>query len=182
MLDVATRAALYHQSDAKLTLPAVGDWVLVAPGRSDGAQGRLWRVLQRRSVTVRQAAGKRVLPQAIAANIDKFRQQLSDDDINLIETLTGPYMDRYGYTRLSRGDASITPARIEMAGMHSAQGRERAWRDLEQDNFRDYVLRRCRADYLAQLHARLSQSGGAAGRGAIVTLDPLDPDAFVVDD
>lgn len=70
VLDVATRAALYHQSDAKLSLPAVGDWVLVAPGRSDGAQGRLWRVLQRRSVTVRQAAGKRVLPQAIAANID----------------------------------------------------------------------------------------------------------------
>jgi len=29
---------------------------------------------------------------------------------------------------------------------------------------------------------RLSQSSGAPGSGAIVTLDPLDPDAFVVDD
>ena len=76
----------------------------------------------------------------IAANIDKFRQQLSDDEINLIETLAGPYMDRYGYTRLARGDASITPALIELAGMRSAQGRERAWHALEQDNFRDYVL------------------------------------------
>ena len=118
----------------------------------------------------------------ITANIDKFRQQLSDDEINLIETLAGPYMDRYGYTRLARGDAGITPALIELAGVRSAQGRERAWRALEQDNFRDYALRRCRADYLAQLHARLSQSGGAPDSGAIVTLDPLDPDAFVVDD
>ncbi|MBG6220447.1 MULTISPECIES: sulfotransferase [unclassified Janthinobacterium] len=118
----------------------------------------------------------------IAANIDKFRQQLSDDDIKLIETLTGAYMDRYGYTRLSGGDASITPALIEMAGVRSAQGRERAWSDLEEDNFRDYVLRRCRADYLTQLHARLSQSGGAADSGSIVTLDQLDPKAFVVND
>ena len=118
----------------------------------------------------------------IAANIDKFKQQLSDDDINLIETLTGPYMDRYGYTRLSRGDASVTPALIELAGMRSAQGRECAWRVLEQDNFRDYVLRRCRADYLAQLHARLSESSLTPGNGAIVALDELDPAAFVVSD
>ena len=118
----------------------------------------------------------------IATNIDKFRRQLSDDDINLIETLTGPYMDRYGYARLSRGDVNITPALIELAGMRSAQGRERAWHALEQDNFRDYVLRRCRADYLAQLHARLSQASGALGSSTIVTLDQLDQGAFVVSD
>jgi ribosome biogenesis GTPase len=69
VLDVAMRAALYHQSAGKLDLPVVGDWALVLPGK-DGAQGKLWRVLERRSVTVRQSAGKRVLPQAIAANID----------------------------------------------------------------------------------------------------------------
>jgi hypothetical protein len=90
-------------------------------------------------------------------------------------------MDRYGYARLSRGDVDITPALIELAGMRSAQGRERAWHALEQDNFRDYVLRRCRADYLAQLHARLSQASGALG-SSIVTLDQLDQGAFVVND
>jgi ribosome biogenesis GTPase / thiamine phosphate phosphatase len=69
VLDVATRAALYHQSGDKLDLPAVGDWALVAPGPT-GGQGKLWRILTRRSVVVRQAAGKRILPQPIAANID----------------------------------------------------------------------------------------------------------------
>lgn len=119
----------------------------------------------------------------IAANIDKFRQQLSADDINLIETLTGDYMDRYGYTRLASGDADLSPGRRAEAVARSDAGRERAWRDLEQDNFRDYVLRRCRADYLAQLRARLSQHAVASGRdNKPTTLSELDPATFEVSD
>ena len=102
-----------------------------------------------------------------------------------VNTATSTLWNTTGATTANLKPASaagITPALIELAGRRSAQGRERAWHALEQDNFRDYVLRRCRADYLAQLHARLSQSGAAPDSGAIVTLDPLDPDAFVVDD
>jgi hypothetical protein len=118
----------------------------------------------------------------IAANVDKFKQQLSAHEINVIETLTGDYMDRYGYTRLSAGDAELTPEATERAHQHSTAERERAWRDLEQQNFRDYALRRCRADYLAQLHARLSAQAAQPGRNGIVTLDQLDPAAFEVSD
>ncbi|MYM74289.1 sulfotransferase [Duganella sp. FT134W] len=118
----------------------------------------------------------------IAANVDKFKQQLSAHEINVIETLTGDYMDRYGYTRLSAGDAELTPEATARAQQHSAAARERAWRDLEQQNFRDYALRRCRADYLAQLHARLTAQAAQPGRDAIVTLDELDPAAFEVSD
>jgi hypothetical protein len=91
-------------------------------------------------------------------------------------------MDRYGYTRLTAGDAEITPELKAQARVRSDEGRERAWRDLELDNFRDYVLRRCRADYLAQLAARLTQQAAHPGRNTIVTLDALDPAAFEVTD
>jgi len=118
----------------------------------------------------------------IAANIDKFKQQLSLDEINVIETLTGDYMDRYGYTRLTNGDAVIAPGMQVLAVERSDEGRERAWRDLEQANFRDYVLRRCRADYMAQLRARLGQQAAQPGRNAMAKLDELDPAAFEVTD
>lgn len=118
----------------------------------------------------------------IAANIDKFKQQLTTAEINAIETVTGEYMDRYGYTRLTAGDIDITPELRTQARARSDEGRERSWRDLEHDNFRDYVLRRCRADYLAQLAARLTQHAARPGRNTIVTLDELDPAAFEVTD
>ena len=118
----------------------------------------------------------------ITANIDKFKQQLGLDEINVIETLTGDYMDRYGYTRLAAGDAILTPAILISALERSDEGRERAWRDLEQANFRDYVLRRCRVDYMAQLRARLGQLIAQPGRNATVKLDELDPAAFNVTD
>lgn len=118
----------------------------------------------------------------IAANADKFKQQLTTQDINVIETLTGEYMDRYGYERLTAGDAGITQDMLAQASVRSDEGRERSWRDLEHDNFRDYVLRRGRADYLAQLGARLVQQAAQPGRNKIVTLDELDPAAFEVND
>jgi len=118
----------------------------------------------------------------IAANIDKFRQQLSSDEINVIETITGPYMDRYGYARLSGGDAVITDAMHVDALARSVDGREGAWRDLEQTNFRDYVLRRSRADYLAQLGARLARQAAEPARSAPAVLDELDPASFEVTD
>ena len=54
---------LRHEAASRLALPAVGDWVVVH-------DGIVHRVLERRSVFVRQAAGDRVEPQVIAANVD----------------------------------------------------------------------------------------------------------------
>lgn len=118
----------------------------------------------------------------ITANIDKFKQQLSMDEINVIETLAGPYMDRYGYTRLTRGDAVISAGLWSSAAERSDQGRKRAWHELEQANFRDYVLRRCRADYLMQLKARLGQQTAQPGSCETGKLDQLDPATFELTD
>lgn len=119
----------------------------------------------------------------IVANIDKFKQQLSMEEIALIENLTGHYMDRYGYLRMAPGAPPLPPSTRAAAVARSDACRARAWRDLEQDNFRDYVLRRCRADYLAQLRARLGQQAPPhGGDPGLVTLSELDPAAFEVSD
>jgi ribosome biogenesis GTPase len=55
---------LRHEAVDKLGLPAVGDWVLLGEGH------RIEVVLPRTSLFVRKAAGSRVEPQVIAANID----------------------------------------------------------------------------------------------------------------
>jgi hypothetical protein len=77
----------------------------------------------------------------------------------------------------------ITDATLEAARARSHGARQAAWHELEQANFRDYVLRKARADYLAQVRTRLEQ--GAAGGGGAgnppYKLDVLD-DAFEVTD
>jgi ribosome biogenesis GTPase / thiamine phosphate phosphatase len=53
---------------------AVGDWALVAPASEGGGSWEdvvIERILPRRTAFVRQAAGERSEPQAIAANIDR---------------------------------------------------------------------------------------------------------------
>ena len=118
----------------------------------------------------------------ITANIDKFKQQLSDKEIEVIETLAGDYMERYGYTRLSRGGALGSPELLALSVKRSNQGRDDAWRELEQVNFRDFVLRRCRADYLAQLRARLDLQAAQPASNAKGKLDELDARLFEVSD
>ncbi|MEZ4385884.1 MAG: ribosome small subunit-dependent GTPase A [Nannocystaceae bacterium] len=58
-----------RQSDDALAIPAAGDWVLVAdnPG---GGMATVEALLPRRTRLVRQAAGRRTVPQVVAANID----------------------------------------------------------------------------------------------------------------
>lgn len=97
----------------------------------------------------------------IAANIDKFKQQLSHAEIEIIETLTRDYMQRYGYQLMTGAAASIEPQLLDAARRHSDAGRQKAWTDLEQTNFRDFVLRRHRAEYLATLRERLQQQAAA---------------------
>ena len=50
---------------------AVGDWALVAPASEGSEDVIVERILPRRTAFVRQAAGERSEPQAIAANVDR---------------------------------------------------------------------------------------------------------------
>jgi len=60
-----------HQHASKTALPVVGDWVLVKPG-SATRDGSVERILSRRTLLVRHAAGQRgsLQEQALAANVD----------------------------------------------------------------------------------------------------------------
>jgi hypothetical protein len=118
----------------------------------------------------------------IPANADKFKQQLPLEDIRVIETLAQDYMRAYGYELLTPADAVVTEASFEAAQGRSNNARQAAWQELEQANFRDYVLRKARADYLAQVRARLEQGAPrAGGAGAPRKLDELSA-AFEVTD
>ncbi|GJI99960.1 sulfotransferase [Duganella rhizosphaerae] len=162
-------------SQQQATLETVCSFLGIAflPQMLDGAASREARQLSQMS-----ALWSSNCYPPIAANIDKFKQQLTLDEINVIETLTGDYMDRYGYTRLAAGDAPLQPALLEQAQRSSKVGRELAWCDLERSNFRDYALRRSRADYLERLRARLLGQPSLPGSGQLVTLEQLDPAAF----
>ena len=119
----------------------------------------------------------------ITANADKFKQQLTTDEIRVIETLTQEYMHRYGYELMTAADASVSAGTQAAAQERSEIARGNAWSEMEQVNFRDYALRRHRADYLAKLRSRLEQSQAAReGNAQIVKLDELDPAAFDVTD
>lgn len=62
----------------------VGDWVLVAKATEGGDEVVVERVLPRKTVFLRQAAGERSEPQAIAANIDRVLIVTSlEGDFNL---------------------------------------------------------------------------------------------------
>lgn len=102
----------------------------------------------------------------IAANVDKFKEQLSLDEIEIIETLARDLMAHYGYAPMTA--ASAVAGCDAAARLRSDAGRRTAWGELEKGGFRDFVLRRVRADYLANLRIRLEQ---AAARGVEAT-DP----------
>ncbi len=55
---------------SRLERPAVGDWVAVESAADEESDAIVHALLPRRTVFVRRAAGKRELPQVIAANID----------------------------------------------------------------------------------------------------------------
>lgn len=93
----------------------------------------------------------------IVANKDKFKQQLSPQEIEIIETVTQDYMRLYGYEMMSGAQANISAADILQAKEKSAQARSQAWQALESNNYKDYVLRRFRADYLASVSRSLPE-------------------------
>ena len=94
----------------------------------------------------------------IPANIDKFKTQLSIEEIEVIETLTQDYMRRYGYEFMTPAKAVLPNERaIEAAKARSEALRQAAWVALEQNNYRDFVLRRFRADCLSKVRRNVEQ-------------------------
>lgn len=96
----------------------------------------------------------------IAANVDKFKKQLTIEEIETIETLAQEYMALYGYERMTGAQAKIADSILAEARVRSEAGKQMAWRELEQNNFRDYVLRRFRADYLVKVRSCLERESG----------------------
>ena len=97
----------------------------------------------------------------IAAYADKFKQQLSLHEIRTIETLTREHMRSYGYELMTGADATLTEETFAVAHKHSEIAAQMAWQELQRKNFRDYLLRRYRADYLVNVRARLAECPSA---------------------
>lgn len=93
----------------------------------------------------------------VMANKDKFKQQLSLAEIEVIETLTKEMMVLYGYELMTAANADIPNQSLIHARENSTLARTKAWESLRVNNFKDYILRRFRADYLAGLNDRLPQ-------------------------
>ncbi|MGH6638872.1 MAG: sulfotransferase family protein [Polaromonas sp.] len=91
----------------------------------------------------------------IVANKDKFKTQLSMKEIEVIETLARDYMALYGYELMTDAQAAISDSTMALSRECSEIAKRRAWHDLEHKDYRDFVLRRFRSDYLQQVHNRL---------------------------
>jgi hypothetical protein len=104
----------------------------------------------------------------IPANIDKFKKTLSLDEIAVIETLAGEFMDYYGYEKLTTRPTVITQEMIAAARKRNEANKLQAWADLRESNYRDYQLRKFRADYLRMVRERLLEASwsGVDGRVA----------------
>jgi hypothetical protein len=87
----------------------------------------------------------------IQANIDKFKQHLSLEEIELIERLTGELMDLYGYEKLTSVRKIVTNKDIQLAHNNSEINRKQAWLQLAQKDMYDYHLRCFRHKYLTDL-------------------------------
>jgi len=91
--------------------------------------------------------------------IDKFKNKLSTDDIELIETLCGSYMDRYGYEKLTAANSHVTDDdRLKARESHEVN-KVRAWDDLKSDTKfdKDFALRKIRANFIQSCREKLEE-------------------------
>ncbi|RKP45481.1 sulfotransferase family protein [Trinickia fusca] len=120
----------------------------------------------------------------IAEHADKYKRQLTIKEIATIETLTAEYMERYGYERMTGKAVQLDEAELDAARARSIERKAQAWRALEQQNFRDFALRRFRADYLATVRTRMQQCAAARhdeGVRDVFRFDRLDTTLEVTD-
>ena len=93
----------------------------------------------------------------IAANADKFRKNMSDDDIRMIESMAKEQMKRYGYEFMTDADMEITDEMVAAAEKRSEENKAKAWAELKETQPQDYILRRFRADFIDMVKGRLEQ-------------------------
>ncbi len=93
----------------------------------------------------------------ITAYIDKFKRDLTIEEIEIIETLTAKYMEEYGYKFMTKASAKITEEMIQNAKESTKIKKQQAWMDLKQKDSRDYMLRKFRSDYINMVKERLLQ-------------------------
>lgn len=91
----------------------------------------------------------------ILLNSEKYRKNLSMDEIEIIETLAGDHMDLFGYERMTEANAKITPEMESTAIKNDQQKRKSAWSELKVSKPRDYILRRYRIDTITMIEDRL---------------------------
>ena len=108
-----------------------------------------------KSISTRSALWESNSSAPIAANVDKFKKSLTDSEINIIETITGGYMDYYGYERITKGNANVGSAAIKKAKKNTNKNKEKAWENLKLNDPKDYILRKSRADYIGMVRIRL---------------------------
>ena len=108
-----------------------------------------------KSISTRSALWESNSATPIKANVDKFKKSLTNDEIEIIESITGKYMDYYGYEHITKGAADVeTKATLE-AEKRSEINRQKAWNALKMNDPRDYMLRKYRNDYLDMVKSRL---------------------------
>lgn len=88
----------------------------------------------------------------------KFMQQLSMEEIEVIETITKEYMDFYGYDLMTPAKANFSYDAVLEAVNRSDQARNAAWDALRLNSFKDYTLRRFRSDYIKDLERHLQSA------------------------
>ena len=93
----------------------------------------------------------------IKANVEKFKKSLSDEEIEIIETLAAEHMNYYGYELITAGAADVGELALKKAQQQSELNREKAWQALKNNDPQDYMLRQFRIDYLNMLKTRLIQ-------------------------
>lgn len=91
----------------------------------------------------------------IPANMDKFKKTLSTEQIQVIESVAADHMEYYGYERMTGDSIPITQSMIETATNQSKENKHLAWKTLQENNPRDYQLRKFRNDYLGMLRQKL---------------------------
>jgi len=91
----------------------------------------------------------------IPANVDKFKKTLTMQEIEIIETLSGDIMERFGYEKMTSCNADVSDEAIIDARNKSTTNRYNAWEELRLKDPKDYMLRKYRSDYLEMIKMRL---------------------------
>ena len=108
-----------------------------------------------KSISILSALWESNLSAPIADNIDKFKKSLSMEEIKIIETITEKYMDLYSYERMTSDNAELSIESQKSARDLSEKKKLTAWTELKANNYKDYTLRRFRADYIQMVKNRM---------------------------